>query len=310
MVLVRRAPSGARSGAASRPAFGAMSDAMSDAMGEPIDRAQDALAPAPRPVALPVALVVCGGRSTRFGSDKALAEVPTEDGGTTTLLARTLDRVARRSRRVIVATGSEARYAEPISRARAFGLDVTVVTDRFEDAGPLAGLEAGLAACAPDDDVLVVACDLPRLEVDALDALLAARRERGADVVLWRDAGGVHPLLGCYRAAVLPAVRAALERGERRLVAFHGGGASHTDPAGSGPTGPDPTASHGCGDSPQGTPGSGREPAGDSAGVGRVRVDYVLCDAGPDDGPAANANTRRELERLLGGDHSPSPRTP
>lgn len=234
-------------------------------------------------------VVLCGGRSSRFGADKALAPVPTLDGrGTTSLLERTLDLLRLRCERIVVATGSRARYADRLA-ARP---EAVPVTDRAPDLGPLAGLEAGLAACDPEAEVLVVSCDLPRLDVAALDALLAGRRDQAVDVCLWHD-GRAHPLLGCYRAAVLPALRAALDGGERRLVAFHGA----------------PLEPRRCDETPQGGPEHAAGARDGSRAAPRVRVGYVRRDGEGESGPAANANSRDDLERLLRG-ASDDPRAP
>jgi molybdopterin-guanine dinucleotide biosynthesis protein A len=159
-------------------------------------------------------VVVCGGASRRFGSDKALALV---DG--TTLLERTLGVLEQRCNHVFAATGVAPRYTA-ILAARA-----QVVLDRAPDIGPLAGLEAALAAAARvtgATHLLAVACDLPNLDTATLDRLVERAQASDAHAVLWRDEGGEHPLLACYRVDVLPAVTAAIARCERRLVAFHG----------------------------------------------------------------------------------------
>ncbi|WP_419186488.1 molybdenum cofactor guanylyltransferase [Rohdeia mirabilis] len=251
------------------------------------------------------ALVLCGGASTRFGSDKALAEV-----AGTTLLERTLDLLAQRTDDLVVATGHAPRYADVLERFR--GLRVAL--DREPGLGPLAGLEAGLARFDPRSSVLVVACDLPNLDLRTLDALVAERHRADLDLCLWRDGDGLHPLLGCYRASVLPAVRAALDRGERRLVAFHGG--ADVPPAGR------TDARSLAVDVPardrlsQGGPESSADVARSNGTVPALRVGYLSADGTRDrSDPAANANSRSELRRILGGlpasEESPSaPRRP
>ncbi|MBW2420717.1 MAG: NTP transferase domain-containing protein [Deltaproteobacteria bacterium] len=92
---------------------------------------------------------------------------------------------------------------------------------RVEDpAGPrcaLRGLVAALAE-AREERVLVVATDLPLLTPDLLLALTAWPEH---DVVLPRDADGVHPLCAIYRReGVLAIARERLEAGELRLRAL------------------------------------------------------------------------------------------
>jgi len=209
-----------------------------------------------------VGVVLCGGRSQRFGSDKALALV---DG--TTLLERTLGLLGQRCGRLLAATGTSARYAAELARHGG----VEVVLDSAPDLGPLGGLEASLASAGPSaTHLLAVACDLPNLDTDVLDALVERARASGADAVLWRDAGGVHPLLACYHTSVLGAVRAALARGERRLVSFHGGFAAE----------------------------SGESPAVRPLTVAYLEASSSGASPGGRD-PAANANSPQDLAQTL-----------
>ncbi|MEZ5979542.1 MAG: molybdenum cofactor guanylyltransferase [Planctomycetota bacterium] len=206
----------------------------------------------------PAGLVLCGGASRRFGSDKALVE---HDGST--LLERTLAVLESCCGRVFLATGAEPRYAATVGD----GARRRVVLDRGPDLGPLAGLEAGLRAARDAGGspwLLVLATDLPNVTSEVLGALLDRAREALAHVCVWRDASGVHPVLAAVHVDALPAVAAALDRGERRLDAYWG------DPL----------------------PGSALEPAGSRVRVVELGAD-VLAEAGSD--PAANANTPEEL---------------
>src|SRR5262245_34715831 len=134
--------------------------------------------------------------------------------GGTTLLARAVGVLDAVAPRVFLACGREPRYAE---------LGRELVLDRRADGGPLAGLEAALLRLdgAGGGWLGVLACDMPRAEPLIL-ALCAARgRERALDAVYYADEAGLEPLLGAVHTRALPAVRAALERGERRAIAFH-----------------------------------------------------------------------------------------
>ncbi len=140
-----------------------------------------------------------------MGSDKAALEV-----GGQTLLERAVAALRPICDEVLLATGSAARYPE---------CGLPVVLDRAPDLGPLAGLEAALAA-ARYERLLVVAVDMPALEPDDL-ARLAERAERDdCDVLLVSSAAGVEPLCGVYHTRVAPAVRAALDAGDRRMIAL------------------------------------------------------------------------------------------
>ncbi len=164
-------------------------------------------APAPIPV---TAAVLAGGRSMRMGVDKTLLHV---DG--VPLVSRVVEAVSSVCSHVTVVTN------RPDSLADA-GLPegVSVLTDEVAYLGPLGGLVTAMGA-ATDEWVLAVAADLPWLSTGLIRALWELRD--GADVVVPVTAEGAEPLLALYRVeACLPAARAAIESGRRRLVAFFG----------------------------------------------------------------------------------------
>jgi len=119
--------------------------------------------------------------------------------------------------------------------ARAPQAEIIVITNRPDDyrflgaplfgdplpgEGPLGGLLAALQA-ARSPLAAVVACDMPFLNASLLltqrDLLLTS----AADVVIPRSEQGLEPLHAVYRAgACLPAVRAALASGQRRMTAW------------------------------------------------------------------------------------------
>lgn len=159
-------------------------------------------------------LCICGGLSRRMGRDKAELEV-----GGRTLLERAVATLSEVAPEVLLATGGGARYA---------GRGCRVVLDRYADAGPLAGLEAGLAAVEgtlaegnPGAFVVVLPCDMPRVDGGLLRALLErAVREAGLAAALLTSASGPEPLCGVYHTRALHAIRAALDAGERKVLSF------------------------------------------------------------------------------------------
>lgn len=83
--------------------------------------------------------------------------------------------------------------------------------------GPLAGLEAALAAARHDLTVLV-ACDMPLLRAAALRAVAAAAE--GVDIAMPIAGGREQPLLAAYRRGVLARAAELLDGGEGRLRAL------------------------------------------------------------------------------------------
>ena len=151
-------------------------------------------------------LILAGGRSRRFGRDKALAM----QGGRTFVEAvhRAL---APHAGRVLIATGPSPRD---------YPVEAETVLDAVVVGGPLAGLAAGLAA-ARTPWLLAVAVDLPHLTPDALRPLVAEGQEADAAAVAVDEAGRRQPVCALWRVeAVRPVVREQVARGHLAMHAL------------------------------------------------------------------------------------------
>jgi molybdenum cofactor guanylyltransferase len=148
-------------------------------------------------------VILAGGKSRRMGRDKLFLEV-----GGVPLLHRVHDVLARRCAEVIVVGGP----------ARLEGIR-QVQDERPGGQGPLAGIEAGLAA-AEYQLVFVTAADLPFLPAELVGFALERLEERSAFAVVPRQGATVHPLCAAYDRRVLPRVRSALDGGVRSVRQF------------------------------------------------------------------------------------------
>ena len=150
-------------------------------------------------------LILAGGKSSRMGRDKAGLMLP--DGRS--LLQRQADvlREAGATRLVLsIRPESENQLAGAI-----------LVRDAMEDAGPLAGIAAGLRA-AGDGLVLVLAVDMPRVDSAHLRQLQALATP-GRGVVPVVD-GNLEPLVAVYPARLSGSAEAALAGGQRAVHAW------------------------------------------------------------------------------------------
>jgi molybdopterin-guanine dinucleotide biosynthesis protein A len=151
------------------------------------------------------AVVLAGGQSRRLGRDKSLLVL---DGQP--LLVRTLSRLADVSDDLIVVANDPGRYA-PLQ------LPARLVPDERPGVGALMGIYSGLRA-ARHHDAVVVACDMPFLNIPLLRYLLSLRH--GYDVVIPSLQEGLEPLHAIYTKSCLPAMGQMLARGRRRIIAF------------------------------------------------------------------------------------------
>jgi molybdopterin-guanine dinucleotide biosynthesis protein A len=134
-----------------------------------------------------------------MGTDKALLEI----GGRQLVL-----RVAAEVSKVC---GSVAIVGDP---ARYGSTGFRVIPDSYPGYGPLAGIEAALAATAAHQN-LIVACDMPALHSEALEALFAA----GGDCAVPQYSDGkLEPLCAVYNRRCHARIREALDAGVRRVT--------------------------------------------------------------------------------------------
>lgn len=150
-------------------------------------------------------IVLCGGKSTRMGTAKAMLPF-----GPETMLQRVV-RLLRTTVSPIVAVAARDQQLP------ALPADVIVTRDEREARGPLEGLRAGLKALpAPVEAAYVTSCDVPLLE----PAFVAHMRDLLGedDIVVMEIDGFTHPLSAVYRRSVLPHVESLLAEDRLRPV--------------------------------------------------------------------------------------------
>ena len=153
------------------------------------------------------AAILLGGDSTRMGRDKASLHWEGRP-----LLAHVHKIVEPLVREVLLVTRpGRVEAAQALAPA-----GTRVLADTATARGPLAGIHAALRGAA-HDSVLVVACDMPRINPALLEGLLD---DPQGDVVIPRHGRHFEPLLAVYRRSCLPAIEAVLEEGSARVPAF------------------------------------------------------------------------------------------
>ncbi len=138
-----------------------------------------------------------------MGRDKALLP-----WGETDLLGHAIARLRAVTADVRILCGPAPRYVDR---------GVPVVTDEVPDAGPLAGVVAGLAAAAGRPG-LFLAVDLPHVPASLLARLVEL--SEGWDAVVPVSPRGPEPLCALYGPACLAPMRRRMAAGELRMTAF------------------------------------------------------------------------------------------
>jgi molybdenum cofactor guanylyltransferase len=146
------------------------------------------------------AIILCGGKSSRMGRDKA-----TLPFGPELMLQRVVRLISDVVELANIAVVGSSHQSLPILPE-----GVLIARDIQEYRGPLAGLATGLRALADRDDaVYVTACDVPLLVPAFVDRMFNLLGEH--DIAVPFDGEHHHPLAAVYRPAVLPHVQRLLD---------------------------------------------------------------------------------------------------
>ncbi len=153
------------------------------------------------------AYILAGGGSTRFGRDKALAEV-----GGAPMLERMIE--------LLQSVTKQAKIVAAPGKYAAFGAEI--VEDRWPGEGPLGGIITALEDAAESitkcEWNLIVSCDMPFLTREWLAFLAERAVKSNGKALLPHSAGGPEPLCACYRTDAAGALRAAFESGVRKIT--------------------------------------------------------------------------------------------
>jgi molybdopterin-guanine dinucleotide biosynthesis protein A len=154
-------------------------------------------------------LILAGGMGRRMGgADKGLVELAGRP-----MVAHVIDRLAPQVDEILINANRNAeRYA-------AFGH--RVIADAIEGyAGPLAGLERGLAEAA-HDLVVTAPCDSPFLPMVLVQRLHDSMAAAGADLAVARTGDQPHPVFCLCRRSLHAHLRAYLGSGGRKIDAWY-----------------------------------------------------------------------------------------
>ncbi len=158
-------------------------------------------------------VIQAGGESKRMGRSKAT--VPFRGRP---LICRLVERLAPVADELIITTNEPENLA---FLHREFPeLRIQLVCDAFNERGALPGLYTALQA-ARNPYVAAVACDMVFASPSLVVAEALEMTKSGADVVVPVNKHGFEPFHAVYRRmGCLPAVREALEQGEKRAQVF------------------------------------------------------------------------------------------
>jgi len=147
-------------------------------------------------------VILAGGRSTRFGSNKALAMVNGKP-----MIQQVVDLMSSLFVECLLVTNTPEQYAF---------LNIPMIRDRYQDMGPLAGIHAALQE-TNESRIFVVACDMPNLSPELI-RYLCNINEQDYDVIIPGLEKGQEPLFGIYHKKSLAVIDSFLQQKDCQII--------------------------------------------------------------------------------------------
>jgi molybdopterin-guanine dinucleotide biosynthesis protein A len=148
-------------------------------------------------------VILAGGKSTRYGSNKALAEVHG-----TKLIERVVRAIEPLFERLLLVTNTPHEYSY---------LELPMVEDIIKGLGPIGGIHTGLETIS-DEAGFFVACDMPYLNENLLRYMVTLKKD--FDAVIPRVGRMVEPLHSLYTKQCLPILRESIDSQVHQIMRF------------------------------------------------------------------------------------------
>lgn len=151
------------------------------------------------------AIILAGGKSLRFGRDKAFISFEGRS-----LIEHILLQLRQDFDELIIVANEIDKFSS---------LGVPVVLDFFKGAGPLAGIQAGLAASS-SPYVFVMACDMPFVSPPLIKHMENGLYETHSEAAVLSRKGFIEPFHAFYSTKLEIRMREALAIGKRGVHSF------------------------------------------------------------------------------------------
>lgn len=158
-----------------------------------------------------IGVVLCGGESKRMGSDKGLLSV-----GSVTWVQHAEAKLAKLDIPVVISINQ----TQSLSYNHLYSAEKLII-DTVDVKGPLKGL-LSVHQHYPDDDLMLLACDMTDMDVDTLQQLKENYQTNpDFDYYLYECEGFMEPLCAVYPASTLRNLRKAVDSSELIHFSMH-----------------------------------------------------------------------------------------
>ena len=138
-----------------------------------------------------LSVILCGGQSSRMGSDKGLLMLNDK-----TWTQKAIDTLSNFQIPVIISVNNNQYHDYSLI----FAVNTLIPDDpSLQLHGPLYGL-LSVHRKYPEEDLLILACDMPLIDTELLKELLTKSSTETADAFIYTNDGEPEPMPGIYRS--------------------------------------------------------------------------------------------------------------
>lgn len=149
------------------------------------------------------AVILAGGKSSRFGSDKAFIKI-----NGMPLIERQVNALRNIFTKIIIVTNRPKKYGFK---------NIKIIQDIIKNRGPLGGIYSGLMESDSFYN-FVVACDMPFISRSLIRYIM--KNKNSYDIIIPKIDRKYHPLFGLYSKNCIPVIEKALKRNRLKVSAI------------------------------------------------------------------------------------------
>lgn len=159
-----------------------------------------------------IGVVLCGGKSTRMGSDKGLLQH--EALTWVEIMANKLAGL----KLAVVLSVNEQQF--PLYSAKFTHLPIVKDFHSLNINGPLKGI-LSVSLTKPHDDLIVLACDMPEMHQKVIGHLMRISSGRKEEAFAFMNISGVEPLCAIYTSEGLKKIYECYKQGQLKKHSLH-----------------------------------------------------------------------------------------
>ena len=150
------------------------------------------------------AFILCGGKSSRMGTEKGLVNYNNQP-----FIQLVIDAIVPITTNIFLVTDNQ-EYTD---------FNYPLVADVYKNKGPVGGIFSALDRSETENN-LILSCDIPKISTNVIKNYLINNISDQNDVIFLSDDKNIYPLIGIYNKSVKPKFSEAISSNRIKLLSL------------------------------------------------------------------------------------------